>query len=498
MKLKKHEIRRLISETITRVLAEGDRTKTFDKSKEDIDIDDLEKMLLQKTNSRGGGEPPDQDDSLDIEDAPELGSSQQDVSRRNFLKGLAGIGGLSVSGAVVKGALDSDIGGVSVSALNKDIAEYIRIFAEELGGNIPEIYIDRYEGLSTWSKQFPSLKSIIDTVIPEVVKKIANNPMTLNQMGDILYSSLLPAIQHTLVNEVLPAVEDPALGLEIASSFYVTPSLDDNAFLIWSGTVFGEALYGIFMYSISSSASIDFMRKIVKDDPEVKKQLIDFTKDASKLMQSLNFPPQLRKSPGEIRDDMMLHPVFYQVFEEENKQSVELWYRFIASIADNMREYDRENPVQRSTAFRIPSDKIKEVSDTIIYRMSSHVALAPAHNERVKYALNPDYDFEKEKIMQRFFYSGYEYTIGDPNDEVREHLEANYLDNGLEMMRRNPEYKTSFLMGQKSGEIQKDLDQFYGANWGSPRSKELQKELSKNRDLFDSFVQKILVNKSKN
>ena len=264
MKLKKQDIKRLVSEVIRSVILEAEE-KTIEKLDGEMGMDDFEDIFGSNADDLKVTTPmdnPDEyDEDLDLSDAPDLATkaSKMSSSRRNFLKGMLGTAAVAGAGLSMKAAMDKQsVGGISGSDLNDEIGDYISVFKDELGIRNYADFENHPDGAEIWDLGMDTqtgqgnkqLSITVKRAGDELLNQIKGKSLTLNQIGEIAFRILLPAIQHSLVKDVLPTIKDIGRGILLASVFYMEPgvSAHTNIFLEWCSGVIGDLLFGILIY----------------------------------------------------------------------------------------------------------------------------------------------------------------------------------------------------------------------------------------------------------
>jgi hypothetical protein len=269
MRVSRKELSKLINEVIEKVILESkSESEKLKTTTDDIDVDDLKDQIFntQQTNTE-----------IDTSDAPEL-SSSSGMSRRGFLKatGLAA-GALAIGSNIMK----QTIAGQSVSDLNNDLAAYMSILKKESGLSNDKL-IESVRGVMGMginydrSPHYKKLVNVVKNSMREIGARLQGRNVTHTQMGEIVYGVLLPALQSTVVNDILPNIYDPIEAFAFAQAFYVSPSVENNTFLEWCAGLLSEILQS-FGYS---GKLLQVIKHLSNVDPNFQTEYLEQIKNS--------------------------------------------------------------------------------------------------------------------------------------------------------------------------------------------------------------------------
>ena len=276
MKLTKNQIQRLVSEVIERVLNESSREKEIVKTdQEDIDIEDLKNQIFQsgQDNSRE-----------DLTDAPEL-TSGPEMSRRGFMRatGIAA-GALAIGSNVMK----QRFGGQSVADLNNDLGAYLSVLKKESGLSDEQLSKSVANELFNLSSNSETKKlfKVLQASLKEIGSKLRGRNVTHVQMGEIIYGVLLPAMQSTVIYDIIPNIYDATQAFAFAQLFYIAPNMKNNVFLEWCCGLLAEGLesfgyHGNLLRLFKQLSNVDsgfqqeFLESLEREVKETNKRIQD-------------------------------------------------------------------------------------------------------------------------------------------------------------------------------------------------------------------------------
>lgn len=368
MKTSKSRIKKIIAEAIINIFENNEESQSkptmYKDDEEEIDYSELEALLSKSSGGGGQSIPPDVADEDLSGDNTSKGSG---MSRRNFIKNLAGtaasgaaLGGMGAFGDMGLGSMGSSSGGLASSVSSSALAEIkaYQHLASTISFNDVTLFAKAMEEIMHGNADdtvFEKYPELIADVMQEIFTQLEGKEFTALQFGNLFKETFGPLCYDLFAYEILPSIKEDVVAGIVA---HAVPFLVDTIQDFCAGFM-GEILFSV-LYTATlrqllklANGEDSFNTGFIISDPGPIREMLSKEKIV-KAFESEKDLPYYVKEYG--------RPLRFEEFLDE-------YYAAGDEITSSFASYSRETPIAQKTKFKTTNKlSLSMIRNLALYR----------------------------------------------------------------------------------------------------------------------------------